>query len=421
MCSRRQFDIFGEEKYFLLNCTETPYSVANASSVDVVVYQSQTLLDTSSLTAFHHLRGLTVIGGLESLTVLPAPMVTLQTLTISGTAMSYLPDHALFSLSSNLLFVSLADNQLEFISRDAFTKLITVQTLDLSGNMLHRIHGGLFYSLINLQRLDLSHNQLYSVSSSNFLGLNNLIELNLDSNDIHHLDGIDLPRNGADIFVRDNPLLDVLWDSRSSIGTLDMSGHHIKQLKRGSFLGGSINTLNISGSQSIELIDDDVFINTTIGNLIMSGNDRLRYVSPRSLRLIRSLNYLNISVNSQLEVIPESLSSAPGLKIFSFRNNDLLCDCNLYWLKLRQSQDASGSELDFLDEHGNISCSDGRSRNLDSLTVSAECAPQLMYNSTTNITVEEGASLTLMCKVSSQYTSLYHCSHPCGTTVPCTQ
>jgi len=84
--------------------------------------------------------------------------------------------------------LTLAYNQISFISNDAFFFLKSLANLSLSNNNLTYLNRSLFLNLFNLKYLNLSYNSISSIESNSFQNLNKLKILDLSFNRLFALD-----------------------------------------------------------------------------------------------------------------------------------------------------------------------------------------------------------------------------------------
>ncbi|KAI5629473.1 toll-like receptor 5, partial [Silurus asotus] len=102
----------------------------------------------------------------------------------------YALKNSVFSHMPDLEEISLADNVINQIERDAFNGLDNLRILNLSNNLLDKIHSETFNHLRNLETLDLSNNNIRMLMQKSFQGLNSLVHLLLSENslqDVHTL------------------------------------------------------------------------------------------------------------------------------------------------------------------------------------------------------------------------------------------
>ncbi len=162
---------------------------------------------------------------------------------------------------TNILFLCLKDNHLEYLQDDIFVDLHNLSHLFLHGNRLWSLHQNTFRGLGALDRLLLHHNQLQWVDRLAFHDLRRLTTLYLFNNSLTELAGECLTQLPALEYLRlnDNPWeCDCkalsLWDwlkkfrgSTSSVGCMapaELAGKDLKQLKKEDFP-------NCSGSESL--------------------------------------------------------------------------------------------------------------------------------------------------------------------------
>ncbi|TSQ23953.1 Toll-like receptor 5 [Bagarius yarrelli] len=106
--------------------------------------------------------------------------------TLKQSVFSYMPD---------LVEISLAENLINQIEKDAFYGLDNLKTLNLSHNLLDKIYTDTFKNLGSLETLDLSNNNIRMLMSQSFQGLSNLLHLSLSENSLQNVHTLaNLPR-----------------------------------------------------------------------------------------------------------------------------------------------------------------------------------------------------------------------------------
>ncbi|XP_055026173.2 adhesion G protein-coupled receptor A3 isoform X1 [Misgurnus anguillicaudatus] len=86
------------------------------------------------------------------------------------------------SLPNNTVSLLLSNNKISVVRNNSFTRLGSLERLDLRGNLISRISPGAFNGLTALKRLDLSNNRIGCFSPDMFLNLGRLSKLNLSGN-----------------------------------------------------------------------------------------------------------------------------------------------------------------------------------------------------------------------------------------------
>ncbi|XP_046722218.1 toll-like receptor 5 [Silurus meridionalis] len=308
----------------------------------------------------------------------------IKTLDLSK-ARIYALKNSVFSHMPDLIEISLADNVINQIERDAFNGLDNLRILNLSNNLLDKIHSETFNHLQSLETLDLSNNNIRMLMRESFQGLNSLVHLLLSENslqDVHTLANLPqlktlfldnnkitslygLPsqtRNVTTIDLRYNRL-----DNAESVYTILVEFPKIEKIS----LGGNMfswctpnQKYSVSPSNHVQFLDLHL---TGLQNLWVQGRcldmfDHLhqlqmlylQYNSIRSLpkdifKGLTSLQTLDLSFNSityisNPNVFPKSLRTLKlarnhlgsvnpkafsSLTTLELSGNRFLCDCSL--------------------------------------------------------------------------------------------
>ena len=112
-------------------------------------------------------------------------LATLKVLDLANTGLSTVPD-AIVGLST-LWDLSLAHNDIERISSDAFERLFELRDLNLCDNEIRTLPDGAFSKLTKLARLDLCHNRISDIRQEALQGEFGLVRLDLSHNPLGEL------------------------------------------------------------------------------------------------------------------------------------------------------------------------------------------------------------------------------------------
>jgi Leucine-rich repeat (LRR) protein len=203
----------------------------------------------------------------------------------------------------NLLILSLAEKEIEFISEEALRECYELGALYVSNNKISRIHVDAFEGTKKLVFLDLEANQLTELPDGIFKNLNELDWLSLSGNRL----GDNLQ---SDLF---KPL--------KSLQYLYLSNCEITEIKAKWFETTSqLYYLEMSNNRIREL-PRDIFHNlNNMRHIIMAGNQIkiLNYNSFGTLTYLKSLNFNDNSI----EAIDESIfNHAKHMKQARLLNN----------------------------------------------------------------------------------------------------
>ncbi|TSQ23952.1 Toll-like receptor 5 [Bagarius yarrelli] len=295
--------------------------------------------------------------------------------TLKQSVFSYMPD---------LVEISLAENLINQIEKDAFYGLDNLKTLNLSHNLLDKIYTDTFKNLGSLETLDLSNNNIRMLMSQSFQGLSKLTSLFLSENVLQSLHTLaNLP--SLKILYIDNNKIQSLYGlptQARNVTTLNLQYNklsnvesfyimlvefpHIEKI----YLGGNIFSwcfLNsnylVSPTNNLQFLDLHM---TGVQNLWLQGkcldmfdqlhqlqmlflyNNDIQSLPENIFRGLTSLNLLDLSFNSltyiPAGIFPESLrelsltfnhlgsvdpQAFSTLTAINLLGNRFLCDCGL--------------------------------------------------------------------------------------------
>uniref|UniRef100_A0A3B4A8L4 TIR domain-containing protein n=1 Tax=Periophthalmus magnuspinnatus TaxID=409849 RepID=A0A3B4A8L4_9GOBI len=241
---------------------------------------------------------------------------------------------------------------LTFISKDAFGPLKNLQELHLPSNKLTQISDVLnaLYSCPLLQVVNLGDNRFTSLESKNFLFPLNITDLDLGSNPLRkftlhqnvfpHLKSLSLSK------IDEYHLQwDVSDDSfLQNLRTLDLSGTNFTTEAYKSIFRSlrSLEDLNVSlktgrgvldfacGIPSLRKLDLSVNLVSVLNDSLLQpcsgvthldlSNNVMKNMSQSSLRALRRLSWLNLTMNS-LPRVPSAIGHKWNLKLLSLSSN----------------------------------------------------------------------------------------------------
>lgn len=393
-CSMETVPLLSDTKsYFILDCTSDASDVANSSLADVFKYTQPdpfSVFDSNVFyDGFFNLKSLSVKGGIQGVTFIPR-ISSLRLLDISHISLSYLARYSLSKISDILLSVSLTKNQIEFLSEDSFEGLQSLLYLNLSRNRIETLPQTIFINMTNLKSLDLSKNFLTGVTSAVVSGMKSLVWMSLAGNRIHTLESVEFPNSGIEFIVANNPIDNITWIARreAKLTTLDISSNNIDVMKAMTLKKAYIEKLVMRNCQHLTIIYPGFFVNDTIKTIDFSNNRNLQHIDSLTFDNINGLREVHVDNNS-LKIIPEAWSSVTSIEMISAKGNPLVCDCNLFWVNV-----LSGTQARVYISPLSQLCGS------DNVVLPRQCGPQMLYKSNRLISVDEGESTTLVCKVS---------------------
>ena len=205
--------------------------------------------------------------------------------------------------------VSLQDNRIAVIRKNAFSELSECTRLFMNDNWLNEIEAGAFSGLINLHMLHIYNNDLKEIRSDMWMGLNFLKRLSLGNNELE-----DLP---AGAFVGLNNLEE-----------LSLAYNDLKQVRGGMFEGlFALQELYLH-SNDITSLEPGAFTNLPHLNWLLLGYNDLETLEMRAF------------------LDPSCPDKHPSDMFLSLEWNTMQCDESLCWLK--EAERKNWIELDYI-------------------------------------------------------------------------
>ena len=267
-------------------------------------------------------------------------MGTLRKLTLRENQIFSLTKDA-FSGLINLQELDLSKNKIQsFASLEVLNPLTSLKTLDLSYNLINSIPTGLFIAQRNLQILTLEGNHLGTLQGDSFQGLHNLRTLYARHCDIRNIESstFDLLGSVDTLDLSDNDLY--IFPSHTNLQTLrvlrnlTLQGNKFTGLTNDQFQGLHLDTLDLSRN-SITKIEPHVFPNVgSIRYLFLSFNNLNSLPDYVFQPMAEQVINLQLNNNKGLTHLPPNLFS--GMYTLTDLN---LSSCSLQSLDDKQFQD----------------------------------------------------------------------------------
>jgi Leucine-rich repeat (LRR) protein len=219
-----------------------------------------------------------------------------------------------------LTWLSLAGNNLYFVSPGNLRHLKSLEYLDLSDNVLQSLDK-IFDPLASLQRLNVAGNKLEHVQANWFQNLGKLYELDVSRNKLTFVSADALrPLSSLSVIkLAENPLIErdlsLLLCTGRRLETVDASRLGLVRIPAA--LTRSVKVLKLAGNQLTSIYSGDLDSYPLLKSLDLSDN-RLTIIEDDALGRLDSLEELILSGNILLAV-PKSLPS--GLLKLDLRQN----------------------------------------------------------------------------------------------------
>ena len=268
------------------------------------------------------------------------PLISLKYLHLYSNAIQSILPYCFQGLVS-LYQLMLYNNNITSLEENAFNGLADLRYLRLDSNRIGAITEGTFNGLHNLSILVLNNNNIRTLQSGSFLGLGKLLHLGLSGN---------LLQTCCVCFS--------VWDSLSSLERLYLTNNEINSIPSGCFNQlGSLNNLYLDHN-NVSVLENDAFgklgsltnlyLNHNYIRIIGYGsfsglfnltaldlqNNKITTIVAGSFWPMSKLVRLNLRGNNLMavssEVFPLELAKVLNVDV---RQNQLLCSCDLSWVK----------------------------------------------------------------------------------------
>lgn len=258
--------------------------------------------------------------------------------TCSGGQLSTVP----ITLNPRLKELYLNENKIRVLATNSLNFYSQLEILSLSSNKLTTLGRKSFLTLRKLQLLFLDSNQIVDLHRSTFEGLSSTLVLNL-------------ARNGL------TKLPDRVFDGLHSLEELDLSANRIEIVDQDAFIGlDKLKVLSLRDNRLRYMLDGDTLgelrllsrldigMNTFVGqtlqlatltsNCPLLKDVRIDYAGLDGLRApaannINSLRSLDLRGNALSTLGDDTGALLRSLKCFDIRDNPLVCNCTLKWLR----------------------------------------------------------------------------------------
>jgi Leucine-rich repeat (LRR) protein len=292
-------------------------------------------------------------------------------------------DPELFKNLLQLREVFFQKNRLRSLPENLFEKNVDLETINFAQNAIQEVPFNLFDKLDNLEEIYLNDNRIKTISDQ-FYKKNNLWNFQLNNNEIEKIEvsgvvkKIDF-QNLLEINLSNNKLTALpgnIFNSLEAIDRIDLSNNAIQSLNFDTFLDTSIDTLDFSNNEIVEIsrdfpdnfreiiltdniirkIYDSLYKNKKkLENLDLRGNqieeifvaernprsvdeddgegefednfitidlsaNNLKELKLFTFASIKSISYLDLSKNN-LKFLPENLFDGSNVHVLNFANN----------------------------------------------------------------------------------------------------
>ncbi|XP_044727691.1 protein artichoke [Chrysoperla carnea] len=252
--------------------------------------------------------------------------VNLQKLDLSQNFIEEFPSVAL-KMFVALKHLNLSSNIIKNLDNTNLVALEKLESLVLSRNNIANIAPGTFLGLRKLKHLDISVNSLRAIEDDAFEGLDSLRSLHLDDNNIllipasaigrlPHLNALSLAYNRITAVSSE-----ILQSLTAHIKDLVLSQNVIRELPTSAFkYFKSLENLDLSRNL-ISLLNSDAYhgIEKSVKKLLLSQN-RISSLSGPPLSL-EKLTHFDISYNRLSELPADFIQKLPSLKYFNISRN----------------------------------------------------------------------------------------------------
>ncbi|XP_076349257.1 uncharacterized protein LOC143246433 [Tachypleus tridentatus] len=258
----------------------------------------------------------------------------LETLDLSQNRITTISNDAFQGLE-NIRSLLLRDNKLSYIPLIAFRVLPTLIKLDIGLNTITEIPKGAFASLRHLEELYLDGCGLRNIHSGGFQQLNSVLILNLHDNEFQEIPTLAL-------------------NDLCRLEELNIGQNRFQELKPHSFQRlRYLKVVRISGSPFFSSIRKDAFLdNIHLQKLFISHNKNLNHIESHTFDDLPNLKYVSFRGNAFTK-FNQSLLPWHNLDVLDIRDNPLICNCKILWLRklLRNKNVSSEAPSNVMDVH----------------------------------------------------------------------
>ncbi|XP_055940087.1 connectin-like [Argiope bruennichi] len=252
-------------------------------------------IPTDSLNHMNTLKSLSIqqgnLGVLQSYAI--SNMKELRELVLDGSEITELEPNAISNLPK-LKKLSLSENLLQEVLSETLTGLADLEQLFLDRNNISRVEACAFCDLHSLKELELWGNQITDLTEYMFRGLRYLKRLDLYKNQIRILN-------------------DKIFHSMVKLVEIDLKDNLISHIAPNAFQGLEKLQILMLNSNKIKVLPDQIF---------------------KPLPSLRSVDMYNNELETlQYEVVENMANAKDQHFSFSFRENPIICDCRLKWVK----------------------------------------------------------------------------------------
>lgn len=266
-----------------------------------------------------------------------AGMMSLTRLYLDSNALVALPAKAFVSLTS-LQELDLSNNRIASIHKEAFVGLKSLRILRLRGNRLAQVPTPALVPVAELTTLDLGDNPLMTVGASSFVPVSQLRRLALDGCGLHELSEDSLA-GLSDLRVlrlHNNalPSLPPAMAKLEHLEELHIGQNRLQEIPAHAFKGlRYLRVLEVSGSPYLEAVRKYAFSsNTDLETVRLVHNPRLSLLEAGAFEGLSSLHHVSLRGNA-FASFSESLLPWDQLDSLDLRDNPVLCNCSILWLR----------------------------------------------------------------------------------------
>ena len=231
-------------------------------------------------------------------------LTNLQVLNLSANSLtSHQLSRETFSSLASLHTLDLSFNQLSKIGTDVFSSLTSLQFLFLQNNLIQKTDGNAFANQLQLKTIELSHNKMSSIPDKLFSQLGNLLSLKMDENLVEDLNNVTFKcTNVLELSLSANLLTSVpdFIKNCHSITTIDLSNNKIIDIANGSFTDlANLEQVNLSQNK-LERLENNSFssVNTTSNiQMINLSKNKLSTIDQAAFKGLDNLTVLSLNEN----------------------------------------------------------------------------------------------------------------------------
>lgn len=201
--------------------------------------------------------------------------------------------------------LSIKNNRIKFFTNEIFSSLTSLNDLSIDNNNLDKINKNLFKRMTKLRKLTISKNELESIEPSSFNNLNSLEHLDLSYNKLTILNQnlFDCMSNLKILILKNNKIISLsssIFKMNKNIELIDLSYNQIRALS--SLLFNNLDFLEhvYLSSNKISYLEEKIFVNCGYLSNIKLNDNEIKIIDENF-----QINSPNLNLNLELNNVSQ--------------------------------------------------------------------------------------------------------------------